>query len=154
MRAVGLNGGRKSLQLFTVCPHTVRARGHIPSSERQKPPPQGSPGNTAPPPARESPQGRPRPLSRPLRIFVSPFRECPLGRPLPREPIGQPRSTPATHPLSIPHLPRLGVFLTLPAGQQGCLRVWGPGRMWGRRRRRRRGTGAEVGAGKRSSRRF
>lgn len=151
MRAVGLHGGRKSLQLFTVCPHTVRARRHIPSSERQKPPPQGSPGNTAPPPARESPQGRPRPLSRPLRTFLSPFRECPLGRPLPREPIGQPCPTPpATHPLSIPHLPRLGGLPDLKRWTTRLPQGLGSGADVGRRR----GTGKEVGTGKRSSRRF
>lgn len=48
MRAVGLHGERECLMSFTVCSHRVRATRHIPSLERQKPLPQGSPGNAAP----------------------------------------------------------------------------------------------------------
>lgn len=136
------------MELFTVCSHAVRATRHIPSSKRQKPPPQGSPGNTAPPPPRESPQGRPRPLPRPWRTFLS--------HPLPRMSTGQ---TPlpgadwaaSLHPPDDTPLPPRPPPFT-PAGGLTDLTRWttrlprglGSGPMWGRRRRW--STGAEVGA--------
>jgi hypothetical protein len=81
MWAAGLLQGPESLLVFTDCTQSLRGTRHILSSARKKPLRQGSPGNTAPPPAPESPLGRPRPLP--------PFFGKPSPSPILRALIGQ-----------------------------------------------------------------